>query len=276
MNTVLKKGPLTRALNVMRQIYPEEYSFYPRTWFLPEELREFHTESRYMHEKQVKSKQVLSTFILKPNDGSQGEGIYLIKDPEEYMKLLSKRNRSRPYIVQEYIHNPFLIDGLKSDLRLYVVVVSVKPLEIYLCDEGLVRFATINYQFPDESNYRSSFMHLTNYSINKKNEDYKFYDRELGAIKLNGPTAEGTNNTPNSSISVDASSSSAGEGSKRKLSTVFAYMQSKGYNVGKIRGQIDDLVAKTVLALLPEIQVNCAFETLKMSNRHKTCYFQVS
>ena len=58
MNTVLKKGPLTRALNVMRQIYKDEYTFYPRTWFLPEELREFCADCRYIHEKQLKSKQV--------------------------------------------------------------------------------------------------------------------------------------------------------------------------------------------------------------------------
>ncbi len=184
MNSILKKGPLTRALNVMRQIYKDEYKFYPRTWFLPEEMKEFCSECRYIHDKQVRSGQTPTTFILKPNDGSQGEGIYLIRDPEDYLKLIPKKNRNRPYIVQEYIHNPFLIDNLKSDLRVYVVVASVKPLEIYLCDEGLVRFATVDYESPDESNYRSSYMHLTNYSINKKNEDYKFYDREMGAVKV--------------------------------------------------------------------------------------------
>ena len=76
------------------------------------------------------------------------------KDPDDYLKM-PKKNSSKSFIVQEYIHNPFLIDGLKFDLRIYVVIVSLKPLEIYICDEGLVRFATVNYQIPNEENKTS-------------------------------------------------------------------------------------------------------------------------
>ena len=134
---VLRKGPLTLALNIMRKIFRDEFNFYPRTWFLPEQLKEFCTDCRYIHEKELKSQQILTTFILKPNDGSQGDGIYLLRDAEECFKIIPKKKiHTKSYIVQEYIHNPFLIDGLKSDLRIYVVIVSLKPLEIYICDEG--------------------------------------------------------------------------------------------------------------------------------------------
>jgi tubulin polyglutamylase TTLL11 len=67
---------------------------------------------------------------------------------------------------------------------------------------------------------------------------------------------------------------SAGEGSKRKLSTVLGYMQAQGYNVAKIRAQIDDLVVKTVLALMPEILVNCAFD-VALGGAQKLAYFQI-
>ncbi len=256
MNTLLRKGPLTRALNVMRKLYNSEFEFYPRTWFLPEQFKEFSQDVRYIHEKEMKSKQSLfTTFIVKPNDGSQGEGIMLIKDPEDYLKM-PKKNSSKSFIVQEYIHNPFLIDGLKFDLRIYVVIVSLKPLEIYICDEGLVRFATVNYQFPNEENLNQIFMHLTNYSLNKKNEMYKF-----------------TNNT--SSNNNINNNNEAGNGSKRKLTTVFNYMQMKGYNVSRLKASIDDLVVKTVLSLLPEMKVECAFETYNMSSKQRPEYFQV-
>ena len=49
-------------------------------------------------------------------------------------------------VVQEYMQEPYLIDGLKFDLRLYVLVLSCEPLKVFLYRDGIVRFATHLYK----------------------------------------------------------------------------------------------------------------------------------
>ena len=75
-------------------------------------------------------------------------------------------------MAQRYLHKPFLIDNLKFDLRIYVLVTSVSPLRVFIYKEGLARFATQDYVAPLGSNLNNLFMHLTNYAINKESEDF--------------------------------------------------------------------------------------------------------
>lgn len=55
-------------------------------------------------------------------------------------------------IVQEYIEKPFLMEGYKFDLRIYILVTSCDPLKIFLYHDGLVRMGTEKYIPPNESN----------------------------------------------------------------------------------------------------------------------------
>lgn len=74
-------------------------------------------------------------FIVKPENGCQGKGIYLTNS-------ISKIEKMSPMIVQKYISNPLLIEGLKFDLRIYVLITCVQPLRIFMFKDGLARFAT--------------------------------------------------------------------------------------------------------------------------------------
>ena len=62
--------------------------------------------------------------------------------------------------------------NLKFDLRLYVLLMGVNPLRVFLFKDGLVRLATEPYVKPKEDNIDNLFMHLTNYAINKKNNNF--------------------------------------------------------------------------------------------------------
>lgn len=78
-------------------------------------------------------------WIIKPQNSCQGKGIYIIDD-------ISEVPIDESCIISRYIPNPFLINGLKFDLRVYVLVTSMDPWRIYVYNEGLVRFAVELYE----------------------------------------------------------------------------------------------------------------------------------
>uniref|UniRef100_A0A5F9DG86 Tubulin tyrosine ligase like 11 n=1 Tax=Oryctolagus cuniculus TaxID=9986 RepID=A0A5F9DG86_RABIT len=162
------------------------------------------------------------TFIVKPDGGCQGDGIYLIKDPTD--ARLAGTLQSRPAVVQEYMCKPLLIDKLKFDIRLYVLLKSLDPLEIYIAKDGLSRFCTEPYQEPSAQNLHHVFMHLTNYSLNIHSGNFIHSD-------------------------------SASTGSKRTFSSILCRLSSKGVDIKKVWSDIISLVIKTVIALTPELKV---------------------
>jgi hypothetical protein len=111
-------------------------------------------------------------WIIKPSSSSQGKGIIITN---KFSDLGAKSNNVS-LIASHYISNPLLIDGLKSDLRIYVAVTSINPLRIYVYEDGLTRFATTQYVPPGKNknvnNREGKYAHLTNYSINKKNSAF--------------------------------------------------------------------------------------------------------
>jgi len=115
------------------------------------------------------------TIILKPESGAEGNGIILVKD----FKSIPNIAFQKPYIAQEYLEAPFVLDNKKFDLRIYVLVTSLgsgtggdDPITAFIADEGMVRFCTEDYQKPDQENISDLLMHLTNYSLNKNSENY--------------------------------------------------------------------------------------------------------
>ena len=107
-------------------------------------------------------------WIVKPAHSSQGRGIYLLTELQDLPPTVVD-NAPQRYVVSKYIYKPLLINGLKFDIRMYVLVTSLDPLRIYLYNEGLVRFASEPYQMVDK---QKKFSHLTNYSVNKKSDTF--------------------------------------------------------------------------------------------------------
>ena len=69
-----------------------------------------------------------------------------------------------------------LIRGLKFDFRVYVLVIGLgENQEVFICDEGLGRFCTEQYEQPGSKHDNSKQLlgHLTNYSLNKRSSKFQ-------------------------------------------------------------------------------------------------------
>ncbi|CAD8092455.1 unnamed protein product [Paramecium sonneborni] len=212
MYSLARKNHLGRNLNKMQKQYPEEYDFYPRTWMLPSEYGDFKAQFQ---------KGKAKTFIVKPEASCQGKGIFLTRS-------IDSINPQEHYVAQRYIHKPLLIDGLKFDLRMYVMICGCDPLRIYLYKEGLARFATQLYSSPHSTNLDDVCMHLTNYAINKDNPNFIF-------------------NEDDKKMDI---------GHKRSMTSVFEFLRLQKQNVDLLLSDIKDLIIKTFCAVQPILQQN--------------------
>lgn len=210
MGEICRKDFLARNMTKMIKSRPLDYTFVPRTWIFPSEYTQFQN-----HVKELKKKRKQKTFIVKPANGAMGHGISLIRNGD---KLPSQDH----LIVQEYIEKPFLMEGYKFDLRIYILVTSCDPLKIFLYHDGLVRMGTEKYIPPNESNLTQLYMHLTNYSVNKHNERFERDETE-------------------------------DKGSKRSIKWFTEFLQENQHDVAKFWSDISELVVKTLIVAEPHV-----------------------
>ncbi|XP_027253046.1 tubulin polyglutamylase TTLL4 isoform X3 [Cricetulus griseus] len=203
-----RKDRLWRNLSRMQSRFgKKEFSFFPQSFILPQDAKLL----RKAWESSSRQK-----WIVKPPASARGIGIQVIHKWSQ----LPKR---RPLLVQRYLHKPYLISGSKFDLRIYVYVTSYDPLRIYLFSDGLVRFASCKYS-PSMKSLSNKFMHLTNYSVNKKNVEYQSNADETAC-----------------------------QGHKWALKALWNYLSQKGINSDAIWEKIKDVVVKTIISSEPYV-----------------------
>ena len=129
--------------------------------------------------------------------------------------------------MQEYLDKPHLVDDLKYDLRIYVLIYGTNPLRIYMHEQGIARFATEPYVAPKPSNIHNMYMHLTNYAINKHNTNFQ---------QNNG-----------GDFSDDCDDSGEETGHKRSLHAILKILLQQGGNPDMILDKIKDIIVKTII-----------------------------
>ena len=106
-------------------------------------------------------------------------------------------------------------------MRVYVVVTCYDPLRVYVYREGLVRFASEKYQLDQIEKEEDIYAHLTNYSINKKNENY----------------------VQNSDVKEDDT------GFKWSFSALHQHFKEQGIDVNLMWSKIYDVIIKSLLSI---------------------------
>ncbi|CAH8463755.1 unnamed protein product [Schistosoma turkestanicum] len=230
-----RKDKLWLNLNHLRMRFGKKsIDFVPRTFCLPSDLKslkEYWTQQENEHKNSLNN-DALSYFrpkwIMKPPASARGIGIKLVRG-------WSDIPQQRRVIVQSYINQPYLIDGKKFDIRLYVLVSGFSPLRAYVYREGLVRFASQKYSTALQ-HLRNRFVHLTNYSINKYNKtDETFVSNH-----------------------------------KWKLSTLWSYLTERGVDVLNLWSRIVDIIFKTLSSV-----VNCIATMVDQNCRRRASVYEL-
>ena len=113
-----------------------------------------HSERSDLEKELEKEK---APWIVKLSSGKRGLGIMVISNSWQIPT-------QQEYVAQKYIDNPFLVNGRKFHLRLYLVITNMQPLHALLHREGLVLFAASNYSRSAKT-FKDLNIHLTNAAI---------------------------------------------------------------------------------------------------------------
>ena len=186
----------------MRKKFENDFDYMPISYILPEEGVRFR---KHLTKEG-------GFWIIKPPNLSSGEGIRVVSKWCEIPREI-------PFVAQNYLIKPKLINDLKFDLRLYVLLTSLNPLRIYLYSEGVIRFATEKY-LTNVKYLSNRFMHLTNTCINQYSPFYK----------------------PNDSIN-------SRKGNMWSLYGLMSYLSSEtDADIPKLWDHIKDIVIKTIIS----------------------------
>ena len=166
-----RKDWLARGYQAMKENKKcQHFDFQPRTFLLP--LTDQDTQ-------QIKDRfeGKSATFIVKPVNWFSGLGIKISNNLEEILLTSGK------VVVQEYIERPLLVKKRKFDVRLYLLLTSLDPLELFLYQDGIVSICSEEYSSEADTQL-SKTAHLTNYSVNKTHPSFCLKDHRWSLSHL--------------------------------------------------------------------------------------------
>jgi hypothetical protein len=194
------------------------WTIMPTTYCLPRESMQFIDHFAKLHDAP------LNLWIMKPVGKSRGRGITVVSD-------ITQVTYAEPMVIQLYISRPLLLGGFKFDMRIYVLITSFNPLEVFLYKQGFARLSTVPYSLnPDK--LKNRYIHLTNYAVQKTNAYAQGDSNDL----MYG-------------------------GSKICLKTLRERLTKSGISFNDVWDQVREIVLKSLIACAGEIpSYKCCFD----------------
>ncbi len=167
-----RKDLLKKSIERIKKINSKllnSFDIMPKTYILTREYIDFVEE--FTRNKNSPH----NLWIVKPVGKSRGRGIFLINQ-------LCDVPMADSFLVQKYLTTPFLLEGYKFDLRIYVLLTSVNPLEGFLYKDGFARVSNMKFSM---GNIENKLVHLTNAAIqNKHAARSQSYEKAFGGSKI--------------------------------------------------------------------------------------------
>ena len=214
--------------------FPDDYNFMLETYSYPKEKQEIIEKfSKY------NLKTDNDVWMIKPTMGSLGLKISILTNYSD-IKL-------KNYLITKYLYNPHLIKGYKYDLRFHGLVSTIKPLKLYLYNEGLVRLASEKYNF-SVSDPHNKYSFLTNLFINKKNQKKFIYPKNMKNME---------------------------DSNLWNLDTFQKYCARNNINYEKLYSEVGDIFIKMMITVREKIIDNIEKTNLQYSNFYHLIGFDI-
>ena len=235
------KANMWRNVQKQRRLHGKEFDICPMTYIFPEDYK------RFMNDREMNNYKDM--YILKPTGACCGRGIKVIgkKDPVP---------KKGGYLVSKYLQNPHLLRGYKYDLRIYILVTSFEPLKAYIFKEGLVRLATQPYT-TNKNSLKQRYVHLTNYSVNKRAENYAKNTNKDTITMFDQLCVPSTPNTKQPQPPNPQSEDTAADSEQQPMESKWSLKMLKdeyertGVDWNRIYDGIRDVCLKTLMSVEP-------------------------
>ena len=219
---VLMKDTLYMNYLKMKKEFKEDYNFMPETYYYPND--------KYIINKKFRNYKIKldDLWFVKPAHKWGGRGIKILESLDQIEK--------ESFLINKYITNLDLINNKKYDLRLYVLVTGLKPLRIYLNQEGLIRIASRNFSL-DMNNIKDRYVHLTNTGVNSQSKEF---------IIPNNDDSENANIW--------------------NLHTYEKYLRKMNVDYNKIKDKIKDIIIKSMISVYRNLTLELSENNLNDIN----------